>query len=463
MLRQPRDIGTIHAMAKELYGALIEDGASDWQIFQRNATGTGEINLRGRWLHPEPGHVEVRLVGEATGATVRDWQRAETRPDGTWSVQIVGIPAGGLYRLETRYRPQNWLDGEWAPRGDMRHFLGVGDLWVIAGQSNCAGYGRGPYNDPPTLGVHLFRNSETWALATHPMNESTGIRPGRPLEDANPGHSPCLHFGRLLQQALGCPIGLVQTALGGSPLSRWNPTEPGESDLCEHMLRCVAAVGGKVAGILWYQGESETGNLATATTSGDRFIAAVQAWRKQLQAPALPVLTVQLNRLYNATDPNADRAWSLVREAQRRVPQRLPGVTVVPSLDLPLCDLVHTSAAGNLLLGERLARAALGGPSAPDIQSARRTATGIELRFAPVTSRIDNMDQTAKPFRVEDAEGEVPIRQVVYPKNDTVQLVLERPLAGNAVVHAGYGANPPLMPMDMERQLPVLAFSGLPV
>ena len=57
----------------------------------------------------------------------------------------------------------------------------------------------------------------------------------------------------------------------------------------------------------------------------------------------------------------------------------------------------------------------------------------------------------------------VPVRQVVYPKNDTVQLVLERPLAGQAVVHAGYGTNPPTLPMDMERQMPVLAFTDVPV
>jgi hypothetical protein len=462
-------------MADVIHGALIDDGPMDWQILQRDATGTGEIRLRGRWLHAEPGSVEARLVGEDTGVAVSaalDWRPVETRPDGTWSALLAGIPAGGLYRLETRYRPANQPDGEWAPRGDMRHFLGVGDIWVIAGQSNSAGYGRGPYNDPPELGVHLFRNSEQWALATHPMNESTGIRPGRPLENANPGHSPYLHFGRLLQRALGCPIGLVQTALGGSPLSRWNPAEPGASDLHDHMIRCIGAVGGKVTGILWYQGESETNNREVAVTSGERFVAAVRAWRERLGAPSLPVITVQLNRLYNTTDTNTDLYWSLVREAQRRVPRQLPAVAVVPSLDLPLCDLVHTGTAGNLLLGERVARAALGmvygrpvDYLAPEARSARRTESGnaVEVSFANVTSRINNPDQLAKPFRVEDSKGVIPIRQVVYPKNATVQLLLERPLSGEAAVHGGYGMNPDQMPLDIERLLPILAFHGLKV
>jgi hypothetical protein len=33
--------------------------------------------------------------------------------------------------------------------------------------------------------VHLFGNSETWSLATHPMNESTNSRHTVNLEDAN--------------------------------------------------------------------------------------------------------------------------------------------------------------------------------------------------------------------------------------------------------------------------------------
>ena len=197
---------------------------------------------------------------EETGVAVAarlDWQEALTGEDGTWEAVLDGIPAGGLYRLETRLRTAENPAGEWSPRGDMRHFLGVGDLWVIAGQSNSAGYGRGPYQDSPELGVHLFRNSERWGLASHPMNESTDTRHPVNRETANPGHSPYLQFGRVLKRTLSYPVGLVQTALGASPLTRWNPCEPGPADLFDNMVRCVARAGGKVRGILWYQGEND--------------------------------------------------------------------------------------------------------------------------------------------------------------------------------------------------------------
>ena len=247
-------------------GVIIEQGPADWQIVQQDERGQGRIELGGRWKFETPGQVEVRLVWEDTGVAVAaglDWQAVPTEEDGTWKGALEHIPAGGLYRLETRLRTAENPAGEWSPRGDMRHFLGIGDLWVIAGQSNSAGYGRGPYEDPAELGVHLFRNSEQWALAAHPMNESTDTQHAVNREAANPGHSPYLQFGRTLKRTLSHPVGLVQTSLGGSPLTRWNPGEPGAADLFDNMVQCVEKVGGKVRGIVWYQGKAMRGPTRT--------------------------------------------------------------------------------------------------------------------------------------------------------------------------------------------------------
>ena len=454
-------------------GAIIEQGPEDWQILQQDESGNGRIELGGRWKHEIPGRVELRLVWEDTGVAVAaglDWQAARTGDDGTWKAVLESVPAGGLYRLETRLRTAENPAGEWSPRGDMRHFLGVGDLWVIAGQSNSAGYGRGPYQDAAELGVHLFRNSERWTLASHPMNESTDTRHAVNREAANPGHSPYLQFGRVLKRTLSHPVGLVQTALGGSPLTRWNPGEPGPADLFDNMLRCVGRAGGKVRGILWYQGESDAGSDADAATYARRFGQAVAAWREALGDPELPVLTVQLNRVYNPPDPDADRRWSQVREAQRQVARITPGIAVAPALDLPLSDHIHTSPAGNVLLGERLAHAALGLVhgrkvvwKAPDLAVARRRENRVELEFDNVVSRMDAIDSEANSFRIEDEAGEVPMAEVVYTQDHRVELVPKRSLQGAARVHGGYGMAPATVPADMERFLPMLGFWGVEI
>ncbi len=464
-------------MAVQQIGAVIDEGLVDWQIVQQNEQGFGTIRLHGRWFPdatlPGKGVVQVRVVSEATGAAVSralEWATVDTHDDGTWDATL-SVPVGGLYRVETHYVPPGTLALEWSPRGDMRHFVGVGDLWIIAGQSNSAGYGRGPIDDPPTLGVHLLRNSEQWALAAHPLNESTDTLHPANREAGNPGHAPYLQFGRTLQRTLGYPIGLIQTALGGSPLTAWNPAEPEPAPLFDNMIHCANVAGGRVRGIVWYQGETDTGTDELALSYADRFADAVAAWRAALDTPQLPVLTVQLNRV---NDPPADdvaRRWTILREAQRRVPQQVEGVFVVPAIDLPLSDLIHISPAGNMVLGERLARAALGGVygrdkgfEAPSIRAA--VGAGDEevvLHFDNVIGRIDTLDVTTIPFRVEDSAGVIPITTVAYPGDATARLTLSRPPADDAVVHGGYGQAPTPVPLDIERMMPMLGFWNVPI
>jgi len=474
-------------MGEQQIGVTIETGLRDWQIIQQDAAGFGTIRLSGRWTPDasgQAGQVEVRVVLQDTGvapSSETNWQVADTRPDGTWDITLARVPAGGLYRVETHLNHLNVQSAEWAVRGDIRHCIGVGDVWVIAGQSNSAGYGRGAYFDPPELGVHLFRNSGQWALATHPMNDSTDTLHVINRENANPSHSPYLHFGRVLKQQLNYPIGLVQTALGGSPLSRWNTTEhadAAQADLFANMRATVESIGGAIKGVLWYQGESDASETLSPSYQA-RFTAMVQAWRDTFGQPNLPVITVQLNRVFRPpedvqieTMAQVDKGWSVVREAQRQIARSMSGVAVVPAIDLPLSDLIHTSPAGNMLLGERMARAALGAVYgrtnpylAPDAESATLGADrqSIQIAFANLTSRIDSIDHTTICFVVEDAQGAVPISKVSYPGNNTVQLALARATDQSARVHGAYGANPPTAPMDMDRVLPMLGFYGLEV
>ena len=460
--------------AKDVVGVVIDEGPSDWQILQQDNNGAADIRVGGRWgTAAEPQGVDARLVFERNGAPAAahlDWTAARMKTDGTWSAVLRNVPAGGLYRLETHLRTSDNAAIEWSARGDMRHFLGVGDLWIIAGQSNSAGYGRAPVDDPPQLGVHVLNNALRWTLATHPLNESTDTAHPANREGGNPGHSPWLHWAKCIRAAMGFPIGLIQTSLGGSPLSAWNPTEPGASVLFDLMVAAVADAGGKARGVLWYQGESDAGE-PQAGTYEKRFIAAVRAWRKALKNPKLHVLTVQLNRCVGGGEPG-DRLWTVVREAQRRVPHRLPHVTVVPTLDLPLGDMIHTASSGNMLLAERAAQAVLGGCygkdvayRAPEPATARRTRGGkaVEITFANVVGRLDSTNPWTNPFRVEDAAGPVEVNAVEYPGSAKIRLRLARPATGKTVVHGAYGVSPTTVPMDAARQLPMLSFHNFPV
>lgn len=460
----------------ENVGVIIDAGLNDWQIIQQDNGGFGKIRVSGRWKTDLAlGAVELRLVHEETGAPVTaylDWTPAEASPDGSWSGELSRIPAGGLYRLETHLLQKGNIAREWAQRGDMRHFLGVGDIWIIAGQSNSAGYGRGPGYDPPELGIHVFNNAMHWALASQPLNESTDTAHPENREGGNSGHAPWLHWARLVKKALGYPIGLVQTSLGGSPLVAWNPTEPGSHPLYEIMLKAVEAAGGEASGILWYQGCSDA-NPQAAATYETRFIAAVQAWRDALQNPLLHVLTVQLNRWYGSSlAVDVERAWDVVREAQRQVPRKLSGISLIPTLDLPLSDGIHNSPAGNMVIAERAAAAVLGAfyerdtdwqaPEPAGIACGKNGRT-IEIDFAHVSSRMECVDPRSIPFMVEDSAGIVPVLKASGTGSNVVRLELDRDLEGSAFVSGAPGSNPAPVFHDVLRFMPMLAFHRVPV
>jgi hypothetical protein len=101
----------------------------------------------------------------------------------------------------------------------------------------------------------------------------------------------------------------------------------------------------------------------------------------------------------------------------------------------------------------------------PDLQTARATdsRSTIELSFSPVTSRMGTINPAAHSFRVEDDKGPVEITEAVYPGGSTILLRLARAPGGGAAVHGGFGCDPATLPADMERQVPMLAFYGVPV
>lgn len=380
---------------------------SDFQILQRDENGKATAIFRGS-LPPDAekdARVCMRAVYEDSGMTVIPWTECDIHSD-EWS-KTVTLPEGGLYRLEAAL---GGLDSaiDWSPRIKNVCHVGVGDIYIMTGQSNMSGYGRDCSYDPPELGVHIYANDGSWKLATQPLNDSIDTVYPENAEHCS-GASPALSFARNLKNRLGVPIGLVAASLGGSPLSYWEPAQNGKLYLA--MLRRLEVVG-NIKGILWYQGctDATDENEALAETYYDRFCAMVGAWREKLGR--LPILTVQLNRWPDkCASDSKDRAWGLVIDAQRRAALCLPEVYVVPSYDLAVVDGIHNSAGANVVLGERLANAALEyiygrpGMTAPTIISAEHADNRrVRLRISPKQT-VYSMGSLAEGMNIEDRYG----------------------------------------------------------
>lgn len=457
----------------EVTGVLIASGAVDWQIFQQSAQGTADIQLRGTWISDiEDVVIYCRVVDEAQGCAISsacDWHPVQRQSDAkkTWETKLSRVPAGGLYRIETKGVPKG-QSFEWGFRGDMVHHLGVGDLWLLAGQSNSAGYGKSPAADGPELGVHQFQSKGTWSLGSHPLNDSTATLFPAHREEANPSHSPYLAFAKQLKAKLGYPIGLIPTALGGSPMRAWDPE--GEGYLFNNAVDMLKAAGcKKIKGVLWYQGESDT-NPDAIKKYPKSFANMVEGFRARLKQKALPIITVQLNRYIGVdVDEQAWNAWEQMRETQRQIAEKSDHVEIISSLGLHLSDGIHNDSSSNLILAQRFAQTALGAiyRQAVDYRfPSARTAilkkkVEVHLEFDNISGQLHYECHVAQqlPFVVRDSSGIVPIASWRIERENGFVLVLERSPMGKTMVVGGATHSPSdVIPVDLKGYRPMLGF-----
>lgn len=290
--------------------------------------------------------------------TLQDHQVLQRGADGT----ARGFPTGGPYETE-----------------GARDVL-VGDLWVLAGQSNMEGVGDLIDIEMPSPHVRSFQSREEWAMAEEPLhwlgesprvvhhrlwgaeNVPESLPPRDPARSKGAGLG--LAFGKAYYAATGVPVGLIPSAHGGTSMDQWDPalkTEGGAS-LYGATLARVEANGGRVRGILWYQGESDAypGGVEVYAAKMRRLI---EAFRTDFQDPHLPFYLVQLGVFACPSAPDGIAGWNGIRELQRRLAATIPDTAMVSAIDLELDDLIHIGASGLKRLGRRLAAVATGAPT----------------------------------------------------------------------------------------------------
>jgi hypothetical protein len=226
-------------------------------------------------------------------------------------------------------------------------------LFLLAGQSNMAG--RGIVEDQDRIEhprVFTLDRSLRWVPATEPIHfdkRAAGVGPGRAFGVALATRDTTIY------------VGLIPTAVGGSPISSWEPgavyAETGTRPYDDAIRRAREAMkAGDLKAVLWHQGESDA-NPRDAALYDARLRALVQRFRTDLGVPDLPVLVGQLGRFEN-------RTWTPARVAidsiHRALPSHVARTAYVSSAGLrDKGDSVHFSAAAARELGARYANAYL--------------------------------------------------------------------------------------------------------
>lgn len=261
----------------------------------------------------------------------------------------AGIVALGLVARVAAQSPRQTA----APRG--------AEVFLLAGQSNMSGRGdlsaltaaeRRP--DPK---IWLYGNDGQWRLALDPLDDATGQ-----IDMVSADHlaavGPGLSFARALRRQGHGAVALVPCAKGGSSIGRWKP-DGARTTLYGSCLARAKEAGGRIAGILWYQGESDAQSATAAAHWRERFEQLVRGFRADLGEPNLPVVYVQIaDRPARDHDRARYPGWRTVQEQQATAQARLRCSAMVSARGLELReDQLHLTTASQRILGPRLAAA----------------------------------------------------------------------------------------------------------
>lgn len=263
----------------------------DYQVFQRQSRLRGTIVVSGHVVVPTS-HVQVRIAGKSLlGPLPGRWKDIPfDAKTGDFSAKLTAV-SGGFYEVDVKA-----MVGQRETAEVSVPHVGVGEVFVVSGQSNSTNYGE-VQQKTETQMVSTF-SGESWRLADDPQ-------PG--VQDGSKKGSFIPSFGDALYRKYGVPIGVASVGHGSTSVRQWLPAgEPVEvmptkesyvvrskdgtlvSDgtLFNGMLARMNQLGEHgFRAVLWHQGESDShqpeGHDISATTYATMLREVILAARKQ--------------------------------------------------------------------------------------------------------------------------------------------------------------------------------------
>ncbi|NEU07983.1 sialate O-acetylesterase [Flavihumibacter sp. R14] len=334
------------ALAKVELPAVISQN----MVLQRNSTA----NLWGKAKNSARVTVQPSWDSRKYTATADD--------KGNWKLAVNTPAAGGPYRI-------TFDDGEVTI---LENIL-VGEVWICSGQSNMAMRLKGNLNQPVN-DLHealLSSNNDqirvftvTTASADNPVQNVSGqwkiSNPQNAMEFSAVG----FWYAQLLQKYLKVPVGLIVSAVGGTPVRSWMSKESlkalpeartelnGKKPEVLYNAMIAPLTQYSIKGFLWYQGEADR---AAPNLYAQQLISMISHWRKVWNDTPLPFYSVQIAPWLYPGDP--ETAGAVVREQQLIAMRQDPNSGIVITLDLGSNQTIHPPE--KKVVAERLAYIAL--------------------------------------------------------------------------------------------------------
>jgi hypothetical protein len=225
-------------IGKPLGQGLHLEWPRDYQVFQRRSKSAGAVIVRGR-AEANIEQVEARVTGMGpSGALPGRWEAVSLDPTSHSFSTELSVPAGGWYSVDVRASDGSKVVAE----GSVGH-VGVGEVFVIAGQSNSTNCGQEKLK--PASGMVSTFSGQAWRLANDPQ-------PG--VHDNSMSGSPWPAFGDALYAQFRVPIGIASTGHAGSSITQWQT----DGELFRWTTQRMKQLGRQgFRAVLWHQGETD--------------------------------------------------------------------------------------------------------------------------------------------------------------------------------------------------------------
>lgn len=378
---------------------------SDNMVLQRNA----DVKLWG-WGSPNE-EIVVTTGWDNANYKVKPGNQA------TWQLVIKTPKEGGPYTL--KFKGYN----EIAFNNVM-----LGEVWLCSGQSNMEWTASsGIDNAEAEIAKANYPNIRFFTVpkltATYPQMNVTGSWQACTPESMKYFSAIGYFFAQHLQEGLkGVPIGIINSSWGGTPAeiwmpqgyiandavlasaaaklnpAQWGPHEPGRA----YNAMIYPFAGFKLAGVLWYQGESNVGSgVYDKTLAG-----LIQSWRTAWQ-DELPFYYVQIAP-YNYKGGTTQGV--ILRDEQRRVLQAIPKTGMEVISDVGNINDIHPR--NKKPVGIRLANLALSNQYGINKGTANSPLySNFKVSGNKVTVYFDNaeglhfINKTSNLFEVAGSDG----------------------------------------------------------
>lgn len=378
---------TVFGSITKNYGGLhLAPIFGDGMVLQRNKPI--------RFWGTANGHTEVKI--RFNGQT----KTAVADGNGKWAAEFPPMPANTAphsVSVESEDREIRLSD------------ILIGDVWLCSGQSNMEFELKNAITAAQDIplstngSLRFFDRKGRFGFPTqaytpqqlqelnslHFFDGNTAWQPSNPETSAR-FSAVAYYFGKMLQDSLHIPIGLVCNAVGGSPTEAWidrltlehhprlvdmfrdwpkndyihpwvrqragQNLETAENPLQRHPYHPAYLYESgiqdltdfPIAGVIWYQGESNAHNVELHEVV---FPALVESWRKAWNDD-FPFYFVQLSSMAVGRE-----TWGHFRDSQRRLQTQIPYSGMAVSSDWGDSTDVHPRHKKPI--GERLARLAL--------------------------------------------------------------------------------------------------------